>query len=46
MSENEYRPGSMDIREQEKVYENFIKISVRFAIATVVFLVLLAIVNG
>lgn len=42
----EHKHGSMDIRVQEKTFENFIKISVRTTIVILVLLVLLAIFNA
>jgi len=38
--------GEMDITEQEKTFDGFIKFMTRGTIATIVFLILLAIVNG
>lgn len=42
----EYKHGSMPTREQEKTYEGFIRVSTKFAIGVLVFLLLLAMWNG
>ena len=42
----EYEPGSMDITEQERTFEAFVRWTIRGVIATLAGLVLLAIVNG
>lgn len=42
----EHKPGSMDIREQEKTYEGFITFTVRTTIVVIVALVFIALVNG
>jgi hypothetical protein len=42
----DYKPGEMDIREQEKTFEGFIRWSVRVAIASIAILVFLAIFNS
>ncbi|QFU09833.1 Bacterial aa3 type cytochrome c oxidase subunit IV [Rhodobacteraceae bacterium THAF1] len=38
--------GSMNIEEQEKTFEGFVKWTVRTVIAIIVALVLLALING
>ncbi len=43
---SEHEPGTMDIRDHEKVFEGFIKFAFRFAIAVGIFLLLLAMFNG
>jgi hypothetical protein len=43
---SDYKPGEMDIREHEKTFDGFIRWSVRVAVASVVFLILLAIFNA
>lgn len=42
----EHKIGSMDITTQEKTYDGFVKFVARGAIACIVVLVLLALVNG
>lgn len=42
----EYEHGSMDITEQERTFESFIRWMTRAAVATIVLLILIAIVNG
>lgn len=42
----EHQHGTMNIRVQEKTFENFIKITVRSVIAILVVVVLLAIFNA
>ncbi|MCX7645640.1 MAG: aa3-type cytochrome c oxidase subunit IV [Rhodobacteraceae bacterium] len=42
----DYKPGEMDIREQEKTFEGFIRWSVRVAIACIAVLIFLAIFNS
>lgn len=42
----EHKPGSMDIREQEKTYEGFITFTVRTTIVVILALVFIALVNG
>lgn len=42
----EYKPGEMDIREQEKTFDGFVRLSVRVAIFCVVLLILLAMFNA
>jgi hypothetical protein len=43
---DEYKPGSMDIRTQERTFQSFITLVTRSVIAILVFLVLLAMWNG
>ena len=42
----EHKPGSMDIRAQEKTYAGFIKFSTWGAIITVVVLIVMALANA
>ena len=41
----EYRPGEMNITEQKKTYEGFLKVGVWLAIVVAVLLIFLAIVG-
>ncbi|MCL3881809.1 aa3-type cytochrome c oxidase subunit IV [Marivita sp. GX14005] len=42
----EHKHGSMDITEQEKTFEGFIKVATRVAIASIAVLIFLAIFNS
>ncbi|WP_425051454.1 aa3-type cytochrome c oxidase subunit IV [Psychromarinibacter sp. S121] len=42
----DYKPGEMDITEQEKTFHGFIKAVGWGAVCILVFLVLLAMING
>ena len=42
----EHEPGSMDITEQERTFEAFVRWTIRVVVAIIVGLILLAIVNG
>lgn len=42
----DHEPGSMDIEEQERTFEGFVRWSVRAVIAIIVALILLYLVNG
>lgn len=42
----EYKHGSMDIEDQEKTFEGFVKIIARSTVVILVVLILLAIFNG
>lgn len=42
----EFEHGSMDITEQERTFEAFVRWTVRVVVATIVVLIFLAIVNG
>lgn len=42
----EYKPGSMDITEQEKTFEGFVRWSIRVATASILILIFLAIFNS
>ena len=42
----EHKPGSMDIRAQEKTYAGFIKMATWGAIITVVVLIVMALANA
>lgn len=44
MSEHDH--GSMDTTEQEKTFDGFVKMSARVAIASILLLVFIALVNG
>ncbi len=46
MADHHHIPGSMDISEHEKTYNGFVKLTTRSAIAIVVGLILLALVNA
>ena len=43
---NEHKHGEMDITVQEKTFEGFIKWSTYTAVGAIIFLVLLAMING
>lgn len=43
---SDYKPGSMDITEQHKTFDAFVRLSVRTTIVILVALVLLAMING
>lgn len=43
---DDYKPGEMDITVQEKTFDTFISWVTKGAIAIIVFLVFLALVNG
>ena len=42
----EHEPGSMDITEQEKTFEGFIRWSIRISVASIAALLFLAIFNS
>lgn len=42
----EHKLGSMDIEEQQKTFDVFIKITTYSTVAIIVFLIFLALVNG
>ncbi|MCC5972840.1 MAG: aa3-type cytochrome c oxidase subunit IV [Rubellimicrobium sp.] len=42
----EHKPGSMDITEQERTFEGFIKITIRAVIVIFAILIFLALVNA
>ncbi len=42
----EYKPGEMDIREQEKTFEGFARWVVRVAVFSILALIFLAIFNS
>ena len=42
----EHKHGTMDVRVQEKTFENFIKFSTRSVIAILVILLFIGFVNG
>lgn len=42
----DYKPGEMDIREQEKTFDGFVRWSVRVAVASIAVLIFLAIFNS
>lgn len=43
---SEHEQGSMDIKEQEKTFNGFVKFTTYTVIGILVFLVLLAMING
>lgn len=43
---SDFKPGSMDTTDQEKTFEAFVSIVTKSTIAILVFLVLLAMING
>ncbi len=43
---NEHKHGEMDITVQEKTFDGFIKASTYTAVGVMIFLVLLAMING
>ena len=42
----EHKHGTMDVTEQEKTFEGFMRFAARVAIFVIVFLIFLALVNG
>ena len=42
----DHKPGSMDITEQEKTFDGFIRWSVRIAVTSIAILIFLAIFNS
>lgn len=42
----DHTPGKMDVRDHEKTFEGFIKVSTWAAIATICVLIFLALVNA
>jgi hypothetical protein len=42
----EHKHGTMDITEQEKTFEGFVKIATRLTVMIILGLILLAMVNG
>ncbi|MGK7651176.1 MULTISPECIES: aa3-type cytochrome c oxidase subunit IV [unclassified Roseovarius] len=42
---NEHKHGEMDIRVQEKTFEGFLKASAYVAAGSIIFLILLAMIN-
>ncbi len=46
MSDETHKPGSMDITVQEKTFEGFIKFVARAAIACILVLIFIGLVNG
>ncbi len=46
MAESEHKHGEMDISEQEKTFEGFIKFSVWTVVISLLILVFLALVNS
>jgi Bacterial aa3 type cytochrome c oxidase subunit IV len=42
----DYEPGGMDITEQERTFEGFVRWTIRTVIVIIVGLILLAIING
>jgi len=46
MADQEHKHGSMDIEVQEKTFEGFMKFTTYAVIGIIVFLILLAMING
>lgn len=46
MAEQEHEHGSMDIKTQEKTFAGFVKFTTYSVIGIIIFLILLALVNG
>ena len=46
MADNDFKPGEMDITEQEKTFEGFMAFTKWTVIGIIAFLIFLAIVNG
>ncbi len=42
----EFHPGEMDIRDQQKTFDGFVRWSIRIGIAAIVVLVFLALANS
>jgi hypothetical protein len=42
----EYKPGSMDITQHEKTFDGFIKMATRVAIASILLIIFIGLVNG
>jgi hypothetical protein len=42
----EYEPGKMDITEQERTFEGFVRWTIRTVMVILIGLILLAIING
>ena len=43
---SDYKHGEMDTSSQEKAFDGFVKISTRVAVASIVLLIFIALVNG
>lgn len=43
---SDYKPGSMDIREQEKTFAGFIRMSIWVVVISIAILVFLGLVNA
>ena len=46
MAEGTHKPGEMDITEQEKTFEGFVRLTKNAVIVIIVALILLALING
>lgn len=46
MAEQEHEHGTMDYKDQERTFEGFVKFTTYTVIGILVFLVLLAMING
>lgn len=42
----EYKPGQMDITEHEKTFDGFVKMSTRVAVASILIIIFIGLVNG
>lgn len=42
----EYKPGQMDVTHHEKTFDGFIKMATRVAIAAILVIVFIGLVNG
>ncbi len=42
----EYQPGEMDIREQQKTFDGFVRWSVRIGVFAIVVLIFMALANS
>lgn len=42
----DYKPGSMDITDHEKTFDSFIKFATRVAVAAILVIIFIGLVNG
>lgn len=42
----DYKPGQMDIREHEKTFDGFVRMATRVAIAAILIIIFIGLVNG
>lgn len=42
----DYKPGQMDISQHEKTFEGFIRMATRVAVASILILIFIGLVNG